>query len=100
SSIGEDSPTTARHASSTCTWQVAQAHAPPHSASMPGMLFLIAVSITVEPISPSTVRAAPSRSIYVIFGMRGRAREKRGVYSGSRETALASLLASYTQSEA
>ena len=60
---------------------------------MPGILFLIAVSMTVEPISPSTVRAAPSRSIYVIFGMREDGPEKRGVYSGSRDTALASLLA-------
>jgi hypothetical protein len=63
SSIGEGSPTVARHASSTWTWQVAHAQAPPHSASMPGMAFLIAVSMTVEPISPSTVRAVPWKSI-------------------------------------
>jgi hypothetical protein len=36
---------------------------------MPGIPFLIAVSITVAPTSPSTVRAVPSQSIYVIFGM-------------------------------
>jgi hypothetical protein len=46
------------------------------------------------------VRAAPSRSIYVIFGMREDGPGKRGVYSGSCDTALASLLASSTQSEA
>ena len=44
-------------------WQVAQAQAPPHSASMPGMPFLIAVSMTVAPTSPSTVREVPAKSI-------------------------------------
>ena len=37
--------------------------APPHSASMPGMPFLIAVSMTVAPTSPSTVREVPAKSI-------------------------------------
>src|SRR5581483_2710692 len=37
--------------------------------SMPGTAFLIAVSITVAPISPSTVREVPSKSINVILGM-------------------------------
>src|SRR5262249_49997872 len=34
---------------------------------MPGTLFLIAVSITVDPTSPSTVRPGPSDSRYVIL---------------------------------
>jgi hypothetical protein len=42
---------------------VEQEHAPPHSASIPGTLFLIAVSITVAPTSPSTLRAVPLESI-------------------------------------
>ena len=35
--------------------QLVRAQAPPHSASMPALPFLMAVSITVEPVSPSTV---------------------------------------------
>jgi hypothetical protein len=54
SSIGSGSPTTSMNASSTYTWQVAQAHAPPHSASIPGTPLRIAFSITVEPFSAST----------------------------------------------
>src|SRR5262245_41688384 len=36
---------------------------------MPGTLLRIAVSITVEPTSPSTVRAVPLESVYVILGI-------------------------------
>jgi len=36
---------------------------------MPGTLFLIAVSITVEPSSPSTVRVVPSESMKVMLAM-------------------------------
>jgi hypothetical protein len=36
---------------------------------MPGTSFLIAVSITVEPTSPSTVREAPAESMKVILGI-------------------------------
>jgi hypothetical protein len=36
---------------------------------MPGTPFLIAVSITVEPFSPSTVRGVPSKSMKVILVM-------------------------------
>jgi hypothetical protein len=42
---------------------VAQAQAPPHSATMPGTSLRIAVSITVAPISASAVREVPSLSI-------------------------------------
>src|SRR5262245_15210399 len=69
SSIGDEPPTFSRQASSTLTWQVAQAQAPPHSASIPGMLLRIAVSMTVEPSSASTVRPAPLESLKVIFGI-------------------------------
>src|SRR6478735_12267580 len=69
-SIGDASPVFACQASSTYTWQVAQAQAPPHSASIPGTLLRIAVSMTVEPSSASTVRPAPLESLKVIFGIR------------------------------
>jgi hypothetical protein len=37
----------------------------------------MAVSITVEPFSASTVRALPLKSVKVIFGMRKRGRSNR-----------------------
>src|SRR5712691_7535851 len=49
--------------------QVAHEHAPPHSATMPLMPLRMAVSITVEPISASTVWVVPSCSMKVIRGM-------------------------------
>lgn len=69
SSIGEGSPTVAVHSSSTYTWQVAQAQAPPHSASMPGTALRMAFSITVEPFSASTSKRVPSNAMKVIFAM-------------------------------
>ena len=45
------------------TWQVAQAQAPPQSASMPGTLFFTAPSITVSPVFTSTTCSVPSCSI-------------------------------------
>src|SRR5712691_12972524 len=53
--------------------QVAHEHAPPHSATMPLMPLRMAVSITVEPISASTVWVVPSCSMKVICGMAGAA---------------------------
>jgi hypothetical protein len=38
---------------------------------MPGTLLRIAVSMTVAPISASTLRSVPLESMYVIFGMAG-----------------------------
>ena len=38
---------------------VAQAQAPPHSASMPGMALRIAASMTVAPFSTSIIRVSP-----------------------------------------
>jgi hypothetical protein len=60
SSIGDGGPTFSLHASSTCTWQVAHEQAPPHSATIPGTLLRIAVSMTVAPTSASTGRSVPS----------------------------------------
>ena len=49
--------------------QVAQAIEPPQSASIPGILFCIAPSITERPFSTSTVLDSPEFSIYVILGI-------------------------------
>src|SRR6266852_1993913 len=51
--------------------QVAHEHAPPHSATMPVTPLRIAVSITVDPISASTVCLVPSCSMKVIWGITG-----------------------------
>src|ERR1700674_5114942 len=49
--------------------QVAHEHAPPHSATMPVTPLRIAVSITVDPTSASTVCLVPSCSMKVIWGI-------------------------------
>ncbi len=46
---------------------MAQAQAPPQSASMPGTLLRIAPSITDRPFFTSTVCSVPSCSMYLIF---------------------------------
>ena len=51
--------------------QVEQAQAPPHSAAISGMSLRRAVSMTVEPVSPSTVRAWPCESTKVILAFVG-----------------------------
>jgi len=61
--LGEGGPTAALQASSTCTRQVAQVQEPPHSATMLATSLRCAVSITVEPISASTVCTVPSCSM-------------------------------------
>src|SRR5258708_7458256 len=78
SSIGEGGPTFSFHASSTCTWQVAQEQAPPHSATMPGAPFLIAFSITVEPTGASTGCFFPPCWMWVIWGIDGLKMGERG----------------------
>src|SRR3984957_5753218 len=51
-------------------WQVAQAQAPPHSASMPGTELRSAVSMTAAPTCASTVRDCPVASMKVIFAIK------------------------------
>src|SRR5260370_42191330 len=68
--------------------QVAHEHAPPHSAAMPVTPLRIAVSITVDPISASTVCLVPSCSMKVIWGITGAvlsAMDSRVQYSGYRD---------------
>src|SRR4051812_34484424 len=52
---------------------------------MPGIEFLIAVSITVEPVSASTVWALPNESMKVILTMQARCRPNRRRGDPSRE---------------
>ena len=49
--------------------QVAQAHSPPQSASIPGTLLFTAPRISVVPTGTSTVYSAPLNSTYVTPGM-------------------------------
>ena len=63
SSSAEGGPTIGLQASSTCTRQVAQVQEPPHSATILVTSLRSAVSITVEPISASTVCLVPSCSM-------------------------------------
>src|SRR5690606_11463374 len=53
----------------TTTWHVAQAHAPPHSATIPLTPLRMAVSMSVDPTSASISRRVPSGSMKVIIGM-------------------------------
>src|SRR5436305_5042918 len=59
----------AAHAGSTYTWHVAQAQAPPQSASMPGIRFFTAPSITDQPTGTSVSCSLPVCSMYLIFVM-------------------------------
>ena len=52
-------PVFASQPGSTNTWQVAQAHCPPQSPSMPGMPLSTAPRMTVEPTGTSTTCSRP-----------------------------------------
>src|ERR1700687_2616588 len=58
-----------KNASSTINCQVAQAHAPPQSASMPGTMFFTAPSMTDQPCGTSTTCSLPLCSMYLIFAI-------------------------------
>src|SRR3954469_13754472 len=49
---------------------------------MPGILLRIAASITVEPLSASTVRVVPLWSLKLIFGMRNCRIGRAGIGAG------------------
>src|SRR6516165_7055565 len=66
---GSGRPVLSSHAASTKTWQVAQAHSPPQSASIPGTLLSTAPRISDVPTGTSTVWAEPLNSMYVASGM-------------------------------
>src|SRR5579859_4764605 len=63
---------------STITWQVAHAQAPPQSASMPGMRFFTAPSMTDQPSGTSTTCSLPVCSMYLIFGIVTRLQNTNG----------------------
>src|SRR3954467_15390960 len=56
-------------AGSTYTCHVAQAQAPPQSASIPGIKFFTAPSITDQPSGTSASCSLPLCSMYLILGM-------------------------------